>query len=58
MTIQVDPPVSPAPEYEAPQPIPANLGIPMPPDGLGYRLKRKLLGHPLHSDELEHQRLG
>ena len=32
--------------------------IPMPPDGVGYRLKRKLLGPPLHSDELEHQRLG
>ena len=33
-------------------------GVPMPPDGVGYRLKRKLLGQPLHSDELEHQRLG
>ena len=31
---------------------------PIPPDSLGYRLKRKLLGPPLHSDEIEHQRLG
>jgi len=58
MTTQVDPPAPPAAQYEAPQPIPANLGIPMPPDALSYRLKRKLLGQPLHSDELEHQRLG
>jgi amino acid transporter len=27
-------------------------------DGFGYRAKRRLLGAPLHSDELEHQRLG
>jgi amino acid transporter len=33
-------------------------GLPLPPDGLGYRLKRTLLGPPLHSDEIEHQRLG
>ena len=30
----------------------------MPGDGLAYRLKTKLLGPPLHSHELEHQRLG
>jgi amino acid transporter len=29
-----------------------------PPDGVGYRAKRRFLGEPLHSDELEHQRLG
>jgi amino acid transporter len=29
-----------------------------PPDGLAYRAKRRFLGEPLHSDELEHQRLG
>jgi amino acid transporter len=33
-------------------------GVPLPPDPLSYRLKLKLLGKPLHSDELEHQRLG
>ena len=44
--------------YEAPVPAPSVPSIALPPDGLGYRLKRKLLGLPLHSDELEHQRLG
>jgi amino acid transporter len=28
------------------------------PDGIAYRAKRRMLGHPLHSDEMEHQRLG
>ena len=44
--------------HQPPAPIPATSGIPMPADGPVYRLKRKLLGHPLHSDELDHQRLG
>jgi amino acid transporter len=38
--------------------VPAPPGVPLPPDSLSYRLKRKLLGKPLHSEELEHQRLG
>ncbi len=42
----------------APVPLAAQAGVPLPPDGIGYRLKRKLLGEPLHSDELDHQRLG
>lgn len=42
-----------------PEPAPAGAAaVPMPGDGLGYRIKRKLLGKPLHSEELEHQRLG
>jgi amino acid transporter len=41
-----------------PAPSPTGAGVPMPPDGVGYRLKRRLLGQPLHSKELEHQRLG
>ncbi len=28
------------------------------PDGVGYRLKRRVLGPPLHSDQTDHQRLG
>jgi hypothetical protein len=39
-------------------PEPAQSGVPLPPDPPSYRLKRRLLGEPLHSDELEHQRLG
>jgi amino acid transporter len=41
-----------------PVPVPVNPAVPMPADGVGYRAKRKLLGPPLNSDELEHQRLG
>jgi amino acid transporter len=32
--------------------------VPLPPDGLGYRVKRRLLGPPLHTDQLEDERLG
>jgi amino acid transporter len=32
--------------------------VPALPEPLGYKLKRKLLGEPLNSNELEHQRLG
>lgn len=42
----------------APGPLPAQPGIPLPPDSVGYRLKRRLLGPPLHTEELEHERLG
>jgi amino acid transporter len=49
----------PAPSaYEAPSPSPSVPGIALPPDTAGYRLKRKLLGKPLHSEQLEHERLG
>src|SRR4051794_8824250 len=44
--------------FRAPTPIPAGRSIPVPPDSLGYRTKARLLGKPLHSHELEHQRLG
>jgi amino acid transporter len=44
--------------YRPPLPAPAGTTIPMPGDSVGYRLKRSLLGDPLHSQELEHQRLG
>ena len=58
MTTEVDSPLVSNGHPEAPAPLPPPGVVPMPPDGLGYRLKRKLLGPPLHSDELEHQRLG
>src|SRR3954469_20347826 len=46
---------------------PATAGPPRPmapapdvdlPESLGYRVKNKLLGPPLHTDQLEHERLG
>ncbi len=49
----VDAPVQPV----APGPVPVDAQIELP-DSLAYRAKRKFLGEPLHSDELEHQRLG
>src|SRR5688500_15102801 len=55
--VAADPPMAGS-TFRPPQPETATAAIPMPPDSLGYRLKRKLLGQPLHSDELEEQRLG
>lgn len=37
----------------APAPLPVAPPIELPADSLGYRLKRRVLGQPLHSDELE-----
>ena len=55
--VQSDPPSTPA-GFTAPGPVPVGRVIPMPPDGVGFRIKRKLLGKALHSNELDHQRLG
>ena len=51
------PPGSPA-EYQPPEPPSSKPRVPLPPDGVGYQLKRKLLGKPMHSEQLEHERLG
>ena len=58
MAIQDDPSVTAVGRHLPPEPVSIDPGIPLPPDGLGYRIKRKVLGPPLHSDEMEHQRLG
>ena len=50
--LQSDPPSTPA-GFTAPGPVPVGRVIPMPPDGVGFRIKRKLLGKALHSNELE-----
>ena len=46
------------PTHRAPEPLPVAPPIAIPTDGLGYRLKRRLLGKPLHTEQLEHERLG
>ena len=46
-------PSAPAP----PTPLPAGPGIELP-ESRSYRLKNKVLGPPLHTDQLEHERLG
>ena len=48
----------PPASYEAPEPANSKPTVPLPPDGPGYRLKRRLLGRPMHSEQLEHERLG
>ena len=39
-------------------PLPLEPPTELPRDGVGYRVKRKLLGPPLHTEQLEHERLG
>ncbi|MGN6694796.1 MAG: APC family permease, partial [Aquihabitans sp.] len=41
----------------APGPLPPTSGIDIP-ESTRYRIKRKVLGPPLHTDQLEHERLG
>ena len=50
------PPAPPA--VSRPTPIPPTPGVALPPDSLRYRMKNKLLGPPLHTEQLEHERLG
>src|SRR5205809_3618242 len=40
-----------------PQPLPLAPDIDLP-ESVGYRVKNKLLGPPLHTEDLEHERLG
>jgi amino acid transporter len=41
-----------------PRPVPRDPGVEVLPDPPGYRLKTKLLGPPLHNEQLEEERLG
>jgi amino acid transporter len=51
------PPTPGTPAAQTPAP-PAADGVPTVADESGYRLKRKLLGEPLDTEQLEHERLG
>jgi hypothetical protein len=42
-----------APDLRTAAPVPATPPIELPPDGLGYRLKRRLLGPALHNEQLD-----
>src|SRR4051812_26577299 len=46
-----------APDRHVPQPLPPAPTIDVP-ETIGYRLKNRLLGAPLHTEQLEHERLG
>jgi amino acid transporter len=50
-------PTPPGRVTPAPGPVPVDPPLDLP-DSVAYRAKRRLLGKPLHSQELEHQRLG
>ena len=47
----------PDPAGPDPRPLPPAPAT-LPPDSLRYRAKCRLLGQPLHTEELEHERLG
>jgi amino acid transporter len=53
-------PPAPARPAPAPHPLPQPVqpGVALPSDSRRYRLKNKLLGPPLHTEQLEHERLG
>ena len=45
-------------EKAEPRPLPLEPPNELPRDSVGYRVKRKLLGPPLHTEQLDHERLG
>jgi amino acid transporter len=54
---EAEPRPTPAPAPDHPRPLPPTPEIDIP-ETRGYRLKNRLLGPPLHTAELEHERLG
>src|SRR3989440_11581723 len=45
-------------EKAEPRPLPLEPPTELPRDSVGYRVKRKLLGPPLHTEQLDDERLG
>lgn len=45
------------PDFSPPRPVPVTPPIQVP-ESLSYRIKCKVLGKPLHTEQLEHERLG
>ncbi|MGH9214258.1 MAG: APC family permease, partial [Acidimicrobiales bacterium] len=58
MTSSTEPSPPAAPSYDPPAALRTDGELALPPDGLGYRIKRRLLGRPLDTEQLEHERLG
>jgi amino acid transporter len=48
---------SPSPSLDGPAPLPPSLRTPIPESRI-FRFKNRLLGRPLNTDQLEHERLG
>src|SRR5438477_551167 len=51
-------PTAPDGATSRPMPVPLVPGVELPSDSVRYRLKNKLLGPPLHTEQLAHERLG
>src|SRR6266480_4384938 len=51
-------PAAPDGTTSRPMPVPLVPGLELPSDSVRYRLKNMLLGPPLHTEQLEHERLG
>src|SRR5947208_2101046 len=45
-------------EKAEPRPLPLEPPGELPRDSVGYRIKRRMLGPPLHTEQLDHERLG
>jgi amino acid transporter len=57
VTATTEPPAVEPRRREGPAPFPAHPPVPLP-ESRRYRLKKRLLGPPLATDQLEHERLG
>ncbi len=57
MTATTEPTAVDVPHRQGPAPFPAQPPVPLP-ESRRYRLKKRLLGPPLATDQLEHERLG
>src|SRR5277367_3895948 len=60
MAVTLPEPTQHEPKPSAPRYLqPKRVGVPVEvPETFGYRLKNKLLGPPLNTDQLAHERLG
>src|SRR5215831_19458683 len=52
------PPAETAGRTSRPLPVPVVPELELPADSWRYRMKNRLLGPPLHTEQLEHERLG
>jgi amino acid transporter len=57
VTATTEPTAVDAPHRRGPAPFPAQPPVPLP-ESRRYRLKKRMLGPPLATDQLEHERLG
>jgi amino acid transporter len=56
--VAIDQTEAPSPTYTPPGALPAEPPVDLPPDSVRYRVKRRMLGDAMHTEQLEHERLG